>query len=228
MPALGDDVEESSGGPLESIATMLAVISLIFVFAIMISGNMEGGGTAQNAQGGVELDANDVGLERDAMESDEEDELACMECGLSVAAAPSKPRQYYSKAHAEIVSGDIVYIHEDIEYDMYCGILQISALFMNAQLVIYDVFNEYVKPPDDAHWNDEANKLSHGLTRDDPRIVGGGPIVEVWRRFVAKVESHVLGTKVGMMLAWNGKASDCTKMFELTEVKYKGELSMPR
>ena len=54
-----------------------------------------------------------------------------------------------------------------------------------------------------------------------------GTIVEVWRAFVSVVESHLVGDKVGMMLAWNGKAGDCTKMFELTEIWHK-ELDMPR
>jgi hypothetical protein len=30
-----------------------------------------------------------------------------------------------------------------------------------------------------------------------------------------------------MLLAWNGCAGDCSKLFELTEVKYQGMLFMP-
>lgn len=33
---------------------------------------------------------------------------------------------------------------------------------------------------------------------------------------------------VGMMVAWNGKGSDCSKLFHLTEVEYPGTLYMPR
>lgn len=31
-----------------------------------------------------------------------------------------------------------------------------------------------------------------------------------------------------MLLAWNGRSSDCSKLFELTEVSHKGVLHMPR
>ena len=66
----------------------------------------------------------------------------------------------------------------------------------------------------------------HGLTRTAPRITSAAPIDVVWPRFVAAVESYLLRDRVGMLLAWNGKASDCTKLFELTEVKRK-DLNMP-
>ena len=35
------------------------------------------------------------------------------------------------------------------------------------------------------------------------------------------------GDKVGMFLAWNGKGSDCAKLFEVTDVLYRGQLFMP-
>lgn len=48
----------------------------------------------------------------------------------------------------------VVYIHVVVKHGgPNCGLLQLSALFMDADLNLFDEFNEYVCPPDDASWD---------------------------------------------------------------------------
>jgi hypothetical protein len=37
----------------------------------------------------------------------------------------------------------------------------------------------------------------------------------------------MMGNKVGMLLTWNGRGSDCSKLFHVTEVSHRGRLDMP-
>ena len=98
---------------------------------------------------------------------------------------------------------------------------------MDADFNIIGEFNEFIRPPDTAVWDEHATRV-HGYHRSHESIVSAKSIVEVWARFKSTVESYTTKPNtVGMMLAWNGKASDCSKLFELTEVEYRGTLFMP-
>jgi hypothetical protein len=154
-----------------------------------------------------------------------------VEARLAEAALPPKStngHKLYSIAHDDIVDKRIVYIHIDIEHGgPKCGMVSISVVFMDADLNIIGEFDEFIRPPDTAEWDDNATRV-HGYHKNHASIVSAKPIVEVWARFKSSVESY--STKpntVGMMLAWKGKASDCSKLFELTEVEYRGTLFMP-
>ena len=177
-----------------------------------------------------------MGLESASSSDDSEDEdddhvLDNVEAGLAEEARPPKSttaRKLYSIAHEDIVGKRVVYIHIDIEHGgPKCGMVSILVVFMDADLNIIGEFDEFIRPPDTAEWDDNATRV-HGYHKNHASIVSAKPIVEVWARFKSSVESY--STKpntVGMMLAWNGKASDCSKLFELTEVEYRGTLFMP-
>ena len=167
----------------------------------------------------------------DSEDEDDDHVLDNVEAGLAEAARPPKStnaRKLYSIAHDDIVGKRIVYIHIDIEHGgPKCGMVSISVVFMDADLNIIGEFDEFIRPPDTAEWDDNATRV-HGYHKNHASIVSAKPIVEVWARFKSSVESY--STKpntVGMMLAWKGKASDCSKLFELTEVEYRGTLFMP-
>ena len=89
----------------------------------------------------------------------------------------------------------------------------------------YDVC---VRPPNDAEWQDEACKC-YKMSTTDAYIMNAKFILEVQSEFKKIVESYLnRGRNIGIFLAWNGKASDCSKLFEVTEVLHRGECEMPR
>ena len=87
--------------------------------------------------------------------------------------------------------------------------LQLSIVWVNADLKVIDEYDVYIKPPDSAEWDHDHACKSHGLRPTDACIVNAKSIVEVWPEFKGRMERHVDGNKVGMILAWNGKGSNC-------------------
>jgi len=178
-----------------------------------------------------------MGLESASSSDDFEDEdddhvLDNVEAGLAEAARPPKSttaRKVYYIAHDDIVDKRVVYIHIDIEHGgPKCGMVSISVVFMDADFNIIGEFDEFIRPPDTAEWDDNATRV-HGYHKNHASI-SAKPIVEVWARFKIKSSVESYSTKpntVGMMLAWNGKASNCSKLFELTEVEYRRTPFMP-
>ena len=99
---------------------------------------------------------------------------------------------------------------------------------MDSNLKIIGEFDKFVRPPENAVWDKNAC-MCHGYRKDDFRIMNAGKILEVWPRFKSKVVSYLdSGRHIGMMIAWNGRGSNCTKLFELTEITHKGTLEMPQ
>ena len=70
-----------------------------------------------------------------------------------------------------------------------------------------EIFNEYVKPPDDAIWDPRATDV-HGLTKDDERIISAEGIVDVWCSFNSFVGRHVGKNQRAVLVAWNGQSCD--------------------
>ena len=120
---------------------------------------------------------------------DEEDDnmLDDVEAGVAEAAQqppkPTKARNVYSIAHEDIVGKRIVYIHIDVEHGgPDCGMVQISVIFMDADFNIIGEFDEFIRPPDTAVWDEHATRV-HGYHRSHESIVSAKSIVEVWAQF---------------------------------------------
>ena len=148
------------------------------------------------------------------------DDVEMMEAGLGSIddGAPSqnkKKRQYFSIAHEDILANNIVYIHLDLEH-IGTHVIQISVTFMNYKLECTTEWTSYIKPPADAEWEEHACR-SHKLKATDACIINAGSMLEVWPEFKEEVEKNLTGGKVGMLIAWGGKGSDCGKLFEITE-----------
>ena len=119
----------------------------------------------------------------------------------------------------------LVYISFDIETGgEYCGIVQISAQIfrvMNHNSTFEsniepEIFDEYVKPPDDAIWDPRACDV-HGLSVDDERIVNADGILEVWNRFNEFVDRHVglhqrAGSNMTGRIEVNRSRDGCVKL----------------
>jgi len=45
-------------------------------------------------------------------------------------------------------------------------------------------FNEYIKPGEDAIWNETTCASSHGLHQNHPKIVSGKDMATVWGQFI--------------------------------------------
>ena len=108
---------------------------------------------------------------------------------------------------------DLVYFSFDIEHGGDdCGILQIACQVFridgskndknsNSWVVEVEdrVFNEYVKPPTNAKWDDRLNSI-HGLHNLHPKIVNANSIEVVWTNFVSYINSHLGTNQKGMLL----------------------------
>ena len=142
-------------------------------------------------------DANNIVLEF-------QDELVSAEEGLLDSTPQERrqqKRQVHSIAHLDIIEKRIVYIHIDLEHGgTKCGILQISLVFMDADLNIIGENDWYVKPPDDAEWDEHAC-APHGLKPSSPEIANAKSLVEVWSEFKKEVEGSLSGNKVGTFVA---------------------------
>jgi hypothetical protein len=88
-------------------------------------------------------------------------------------------KKYPFIAHDDITRKKMVYIHVNVEHGgPDCGILQISAVIMNADLQVIGEFNEYVKLPKNAEWDPHACR-PHELHIHHPSIVNADPILAV-------------------------------------------------
>ena len=85
----------------------------------------------------------------------------------------TKPRAAHSAFHNDIANGNDVLLHVDLELGgSEARIIQLSQ-------VAYDVkeknpmlphFNKYIRPHNNAVWNDESCRSSHGLITSHPPI----------------------------------------------------------
>lgn len=147
MGTLGDDANESGVSAIDHFAAILVIFSLVFVSVVVISTsspNTNDNDNHNNYDGVVDTEG---GWDADEEEEEEEvpDELDAMEAGRcnppdkdvtpSPSAGPNKiARQYYSIAHEDIIMKQIIYIHLDIKHGgPDCGLLQLSAVFMDAE-----------------------------------------------------------------------------------------------
>jgi len=98
---------------------------------------------------------------------DETTEPPCIPSGKSI-------------THFDLLSNNVVYCSLDVETGgEYCGIIQLSVeLFcFNNEDPDYRVdhieptFNEYVRPPDGAIWNEASAQTSHRLHANSPQIL---------------------------------------------------------
>ena len=77
-------------------------------------------------------------------------------------------------------------------------------------------FNEYVNPKSDMDWDPQTVR-THGLNPADPRIVSADEIDVVWERFVSWIKANIAEDETGILVAWNGKASDLKWLWKLTQ-----------
>ena len=230
MPVLGDDFQEGGDGPfdvLPMIGTMIALLAFGVMMALAYDGNGNAGGIVDGSGDGGDSVGEDAALSDEEVE-ETRDELVLAEEGQLDSTPPEqrpkRPRQVHSIAHYDIIEKKIVYVHIDIEHvgpNRCCSICQLSVVYMDADLKVIGESDWYVKPPDDAEWDEHAC-APHGLRPTSPVIMNAKSIVDVWPEFKKDVEVRLEGGKVGMFLAWNGKGSDLTKLFEVTEVIHRG------
>ena len=209
------------GSVYHDIAAFIGLVTLVFVTLLVIGGSPTEDGDNNPYGNDMEDDTEEAG--------NNGDDVDAMERGVAaaVSAAP-KTKRMVSIAHDDIKSKRIVYIHIDVEDGgPMCGLLQISFVVLDADYKELGRFNEFVKPPINAIWNEQACKETHNYHKEHPKIVNAQPIEVVWPKMVAEVERHLVGDKVGMFLAWSGEGSDLSKMFTVTEITHRGVLHMP-
>ena len=77
------------------------------------------------------------------------------------------------------------------------------------------MFNEYVKPPEEAEWNTAG--AVHGLSVSHPRIISARGISDVWQSFSLFVEKNLSADEEGCVVAYHGSASDMKWIWRLTQ-----------
>ena len=101
-----------------------------------------------------------------------------------------------------VTNGDAVFISLDLEHGgNKCGVTQLLAVLfrlggfessdMQKDVVIREVFNEYIRPPQNANWNPICQEVT-GLHPKHPCIMNADPIEVVWQRFVQFINTHRL------------------------------------
>ena len=127
-----------------------------------------------------------------------------------------------------IVQKSIVYFSLDMETGgPVFGILQFSIVAVSMDGTVIDTFNEYVKPPEMDIWLSSATEVS-GLHKNHPSIWSAKPIEEVWPRFEQFIKKQLDGgNKKGIVVAWNGAASDMDYIFRATKISHKDKLNWP-
>ena len=79
-----------------------------------------------------------------------------------------------------------MYVSLDLEHGSeYCGIVKLSSLREEVESKLVgeienEFFNEYIKPPDNAIWDEDVCKI-HGLSSQHQSITNADPIVVVWK-----------------------------------------------
>ena len=107
-----------------------------------------------------------------------------------------------------------------------CGVTQLSAVLFklggleessfSKDVVIREVFNEYVRPPPSAIWNPICIEKT-GLHPDNSNILKADPIDLVWKRFVNYLKKYINGEKRGILIAWNGSSCDLEWLYRYTQ-----------
>jgi hypothetical protein len=119
-----------------------------------------------------------------------------------------------SIAHHYMTKNRLVFISFDIETSgEQCGIIQISAEIFRLEKdgtpsIERETFDEYVKPPPDAFWNEIACNSTHGLHADHEHIKNASSLSDVWQRFESFIERHVGKKQKAVLVAWNGEGCD--------------------
>ena len=133
----------------------------------------------------------------------------------------------------QIKAGNVIFIHLDLETGgERVGIIQLSAIAHDSgtNQQVGATFNEYVQPSARAKaddWNPYAMEIT-GLGPNDSRIKSAAPMETVWPKWRAWCHELVPVGKVGCLVAWNGKGSDCKWLFKYTEEATRNSFQMPQ
>ena len=129
-----------------------------------------------------------------------------------------------------------VFISFDLEHGgNKCGVTQLSAVLfrlggfelsdLSKDVVIREVFNEYVCPPTSALWDAKCIETT-GLNANHPSIVNADPIEQVWGRFITFLNKYIGLKERAILVAWNGGACDMEWIYRLTQAS-KSTMSLP-
>ena len=121
----------------------------------------------------------------------------------------------------------IVYVSLDLEHGgESCGIVQLSCqLFRLRKDTIQSklvgeveniTFNEFVQPPKDAIWSENACKC-HGLSAQHQCIVDADPISVVWKKFIEFLDKNIGPEEKGVLIAWNGESCDLRWLYKIAQ-----------
>ena len=126
----------------------------------------------------------------------------------------------------------VIWISFDIETGgPRCGIIQLSAVFMDQNGVVIGNFDSYCKPSAGAVFLQQACECHGIFSRKDDRLTMAPSISTVWNEFCKKVKEIFMQDKykeyVGVLVAWNGKACDLEWIYKLINSVTETDCSMP-
>jgi hypothetical protein len=136
-----------------------------------------------------------------------------------------------SIAHFDIEAKRVVYCSFDLETSgEHGGVIRVSAQLFRPNPVdptgedfmrVQETFNRYIRPPDGAIWNEQACRLSHGLSSSYECIQNARDFAFVWTEFTAYISRHISPSERCVPIAWNGKTCDWCKLWPLCRPTYQ-------
>ena len=172
-------------------------------------------------------DAPNIGIEIVGMPSENENSAPSAVGEQNVVDLDDKPvpagksiaHHFYKEGKAVLCSFDLEHIGD------HGGIVQISAVL--GRVKMHDdgttsvdrqetTFNKYVKPPENAIWNESACG-SHGLHANMPCIQSADDINTVWSQFCDYIKTNVNQSDTVILVAYNGHTCDMKWIWRLTQ-----------
>ena len=75
--------------------------------------------------------------------------------------------------------------------------------YLEKDLVMREVFNEYIRLSNNAIWNPRCREAT-GLHAEHPFILNADPIYIVWKRFISFLDKFIDMKERAILVAWNG------------------------
>ncbi len=156
------------GSILHYTSIFIGAMVLVYMTYLIVGGGPTNENNNNDDDSDNDDDDNEGGNNVDDLDAMERGEVA-----EQVEPAPkSKKTSTHSIAHEDIINKQIVYVHVDLEDGgPMCGLLQISAIILDADLNEIGRFDEYIKPPDTAIWDEQVCELSHKYHKNHPNII---------------------------------------------------------
>ena len=79
-----------------------------------------------------------------------------------------------------------------------------------------NIFNKYIKPSDNAIWNDHTTQI-HSLHTSHPSTQSAQDMKTVWNEWETFIETEICTEEIGILIAYNEESCDLKWLWKLTQ-----------